>query len=47
MPRVGAIAKNLPAYYVKTYPDAYKAKKAQIDGAVASLQQIFQTTRFP
>lgn len=44
---LGAIARNLPAYYAKTYPEAYKAKRAQIDGAVASLQQIFQTTRFP
>lgn len=44
---VGAIAKNLPAYYEKNYPEAYKAKRAQIDGAVASLQQIFKITRFP
>jgi hypothetical protein len=44
---VGAIARNLPAYYQKSYPDAYKAKRAQIDGAVVSLQQIFKAIRFP
>jgi nitrate/TMAO reductase-like tetraheme cytochrome c subunit len=44
---IAAIARNLPAYYEKSYPDAYKAKKAQIASAVGALQQIFKTTRFP
>jgi nitrate/TMAO reductase-like tetraheme cytochrome c subunit len=44
---VAGIAKAIPAYYQKTYPDTYKAKRGQIDGAVAALQQIFKTTRFP
>jgi nitrate/TMAO reductase-like tetraheme cytochrome c subunit len=44
---VAGIAKNLPAYYAKNYPDVYKARKRQIDLSVASLQQIFKTTRFP
>ena len=44
---VSAIAKTLPAFYAKSYPEAYKAKSAQIGGAVASLQQIFKATRFP
>jgi len=44
---VKAIARDLPAYYQKTYPDIYKTKRPQIEGAVASLQQIFQGIRFP
>lgn len=44
---VGAIAKNLPAFYQKNHPETYHAKKAQIDGAVLSLQQIFKGIRFP
>jgi hypothetical protein len=44
---VAAIAKALPAYYEKTYPDAYKTKRAQIDGAVKSVQEVFRAIRFP
>jgi len=44
---VAAIAKNLPAYYKENYPDAYTGKKAQIDGAVVEVQQIFKGIRFP
>jgi nitrate/TMAO reductase-like tetraheme cytochrome c subunit len=42
-----AIATDLPAYYQKTYPDVYTAKKPAIDRAVAAVQQILSTTRFP
>jgi nitrate/TMAO reductase-like tetraheme cytochrome c subunit len=41
------IATDFPAYYQKTYPAVYSTKKAQIDGAVKTLQEIFQSTRFP
>lgn len=44
---VGAIAADFPAYYQKTYPAVYSAKKARIDTAVVALQQIFSSTRFP
>lgn len=42
-----AISTELPAYYRKTYPDVYAAKKPAIDRAVSATQQIFSTTRFP
>ncbi len=41
------IAADFPAYYQKTYPAVYGAKKPQIDRAVLALQEIFETTRFP
>ena len=41
------IANDFPAYYQKAYPDVFKGKKPQLDQAVAALQQIFSTTRFP
>jgi len=44
---IAAIGKILPAYYEKTYPDAYKNKRAQIDGAVKSVQDVFRAIRFP
>ena len=44
---VGAIAADFPAYYQKTHPAVYSAKKAQIDTAVVVLQQVFSSTRFP
>jgi nitrate/TMAO reductase-like tetraheme cytochrome c subunit len=44
---VNAIAKAIPAYYAKTYPDIYKAKRAQVAGATASIQDIFRAIRFP
>ncbi|MGZ7079645.1 MAG: NapC/NirT family cytochrome c, partial [Thermoanaerobaculia bacterium] len=44
---VQTIAAELPAYYQKTYPAVYSAKKAQIDQATVALQQIFSSTRFP
>ena len=44
---VRAIAKNLPAYYEKSYPEAYRTKRASIDHAVAELQSVFKTIRFP
>lgn len=44
---VKAIADNFSGYYKKTYPDVYAAKKANIDRSIVTLQQIFQTTRFP
>lgn len=42
-----AISTELPAYYRKTYPGVYAAKKPAIDRAVSAVQQIFSTTRFP
>lgn len=41
------IAGELPAYYQENYPDVFNARKQQLDGAVAELQRIFKTTRFP
>jgi nitrate/TMAO reductase-like tetraheme cytochrome c subunit len=42
-----AIATEFPAYYQKSYANAYSAKKAEIDRAVVALQQIFSSIRFP
>jgi len=39
-----AIATDFPSYYRKNYPSA---PKASVDGAVATLQKIFTSTRFP
>lgn len=44
---VKAIAANFPAYYQTTHPDIYNSKKAEIDKAVAELQNIYQTYFFP
>jgi hypothetical protein len=41
------IAADFPAYYAKEYPQVAASKKAQIDSAVAALQQVYQTTIFP
>ncbi|HXG59042.1 MAG TPA: NapC/NirT family cytochrome c [Thermoanaerobaculia bacterium] len=42
-----AIATDLVAWYRENRPDAYATRRASIDGAVTTLQQIFRTTRFP
>jgi nitrate/TMAO reductase-like tetraheme cytochrome c subunit len=42
-----SISDDFNAYYKKTYPDIYAAKKASIDRSVTTLRQIFQNTRFP
>ena len=44
---VKAIAADLPAWYRENQSAAFAAKKKSIDTAVASLQQIFKTSRFP
>lgn len=44
---VRAIAAEIPAYYQKTYPDVFRAKKAGVDATVVALQNIFTHTRFP
>jgi nitrate/TMAO reductase-like tetraheme cytochrome c subunit len=44
---MAGIAKAVPAYYKENYPDVFTSKKAQIDGAVVTLQQIFKGIRFP
>jgi len=44
---VKAIADDFGAYYKKTYPDVYTTKRTAIDNSIKTLQQIFQTTRFP
>ncbi len=44
---VSAIGGELGSYYQKTYPAIYPAKKAAIDRSTVTLQQIFETTRFP
>ena len=42
-----AIAAELPAFYQKNHPAVYAAKKPAIDAAVATVQGIFQSIRFP
>ncbi|MEO8034292.1 MAG: NapC/NirT family cytochrome c [Acidobacteriota bacterium] len=44
---IAAIAKVIPAYYQKTYPEVYKTRLPQINGAVASLKTVFRAIRFP
>jgi nitrate/TMAO reductase-like tetraheme cytochrome c subunit len=44
---VKAIARDFPAYYAKEAPAIFAAKKASIDRGVATLQEIFQRSRFP
>lgn len=44
---VTAIARDFSAYYKRSYPAVYASKTASIDRAAATLQQIFQNTRFP
>jgi len=44
---VAAIAGDFPKYYQTTYPAVYESKKASIDTATKTLQDIFQHTRFP
>src|SRR4029077_9104332 len=41
------VPSDLIAYYQKSYPAIYQSKKASVDAAAATLQQIFSTTRFP
>jgi nitrate/TMAO reductase-like tetraheme cytochrome c subunit len=42
-----AINAGLQSYYGMNYPDVYTRKAAEISGAVATLQSIFQTYHFP
>lgn len=44
---VATIAKEIPAYYAKNYPDVASGRKADVERAVAQLQNIFKTIRFP
>jgi nitrate/TMAO reductase-like tetraheme cytochrome c subunit len=44
---VAGIASDFPKYYQTTYPAVYASKKASIDAATKTLQDIFQHTRFP
>ena len=44
---VGAIRADLETFYRDNHAEVYAAKRAQIAGAAAELQQIFKTTRFP
>ena len=44
---VQTIGRDFPAYYSKTYPDVYAARRASVDNSAKSLQRIFQLTRFP
>ena len=44
---LAGIAHDFPSWYQQNQAAAYGTKKKSIDGAVASLQQIFSTTRFP
>ncbi|MEO8215552.1 MAG: NapC/NirT family cytochrome c [Acidobacteriota bacterium] len=44
---VKTIGRDFPAYYSKTYPAVYAARRASVDHSMKSLQRIFQFTRFP
>ena len=44
---VGAIRKDFETFYRDNHAAVYASKRNQIAGAVAELQQIFKTTRFP
>ena len=44
---VPAIRDGLETFYRDNHAEVYAAKRQQIAGAAAELQQIFQTTRFP
>jgi nitrate/TMAO reductase-like tetraheme cytochrome c subunit len=44
---VQKIEQQLRAYYQKTYPAVYSSKRAAVDKAIATAQDIFQKTRFP
>ena len=44
---VAAIASGLDAYYRTAHADVYSAKRESINGAVAEVQQIYQTYFFP
>jgi nitrate/TMAO reductase-like tetraheme cytochrome c subunit len=41
------VASDLVAYYQKSHPAVYQSKRASVDSAAATLQEIFSTTRFP
>jgi hypothetical protein len=41
------ISGDLEKYYQETYPDVYRTRRADIGRAVAELQSIFRTIRFP
>jgi hypothetical protein len=44
---VDTISKDINTYYKTTYPAVYNARKKDVDAAVAELQRIFKTIRFP
>lgn len=44
---VPAIRAGLETFYKDNHPEVYAAKRQQISGAAAEVQQIFKTTRFP
>ncbi|MFZ2492222.1 MAG: NapC/NirT family cytochrome c [Thermoanaerobaculia bacterium] len=44
---VDTIAKDINSYYQTDHPAVYQARKKEIDRAVAQLQEIFRTIRFP
>jgi len=44
---VQAIDKGIRDYYSSKYASVYGAKRASVDRAIATAQQIFQTIRFP
>jgi nitrate/TMAO reductase-like tetraheme cytochrome c subunit len=44
---VAAIAREMTDFYAKNYPDVLENRRADVDAAVKSTQQIFQTTIFP
>jgi nitrate/TMAO reductase-like tetraheme cytochrome c subunit len=44
---VKAIGSDFGAYYQKTYPAIYASRNVSISRSAATLQQIFQNTRFP
>jgi nitrate/TMAO reductase-like tetraheme cytochrome c subunit len=44
---VRALGDDYRAYYAKTYPAVYAAKRPSIERSIVTLRQIFSTTRFP
>jgi nitrate/TMAO reductase-like tetraheme cytochrome c subunit len=41
------IARDIPAFYAKNFPDVATSRKKDIDRSVAHIQKVFQTIRFP
>jgi hypothetical protein len=44
---VTAIGRDLNAYYTANYPELQKSKRAAIDQAVRTVQQLYRSTIFP